>query len=182
MGLFDISNSSTKSIQDAKLYTAQQFSGSCNVKCENKMDNIDIVISHTDVEGGVNFNQSCQSSGNCMISSGIDALSTINFKAANTSNAKHSSGGLFDLFDYHNSSSTATQDIKNSIIQASDEKCEVVTENDIDDTSLFAEYSKIKGGINFSQTGSVNAKCSLDNIMSATASAIGNITNDATAG
>lgn len=176
------SNSKSESIQAAQNYTAQQFSASCEIDCENKINGLNIVLNHTETDG-INISQKCSTSGNCMISSGIDALSTIKFKAGNSSNAKNAGGGLFGpILNFDSSSSTGTQDIKNTMIQSNKESCNFHTENTMSDVSILAGYSKISKGINISQEGGTNAKCQLDNVMSATSLATGSIENESNSG
>ena len=177
------SSSKSKSEQSAEAYLSQQFYGSCNITCTNIQSGINIDIINSVVAGDINLTQKCAVDASCMISSSSDATSDVMFKASNSTNAKNASN-LFtgSAFNFDAASSESRQDIKQTIIQSTTEKCKMVSLNQMTDVSILAANSHIGGSINLSQDGSVQGNCQLGNNFSAATTATGMATNKATSG
>lgn len=174
----NISKSTSTSVQTADVDISQQFAGTCNMSCSQIMSGVDVKIKDSDVQGGINFTQTCSVDANCIINSSMDAASDVLFKTGLESNAKSGNSGIgllkgFSLFDYTSATSTARQAIKQSLSQANNQECNVSSDQQITDVSVSVENSTIGGGINFNQSSSVQAKCALSNSMSAAAQAAG---------
>ena len=175
--------STSQSDQEAQAFLAQQFSGSCDITCNNIASDINIDIINSIIGGSVNLTQSCSVNADCVISGSSDASSDIVFKAANSSNAKNA-GNVFsgDWFNFDQASSYSRQSIKQKIVQATSEKCKMASLNQLSDLTILAANSAIGGSINIGQTGSTSGQCQLSNNMSAAASATAMASNTAQSG
>lgn len=177
------SSSVAASQQTAEAFLSQQFYGSCDISCTNRQENVNVALINSVLDGDINLTQKCSTNGNCMISSSADATSSVLFKAGNSSNAKNASN-LFSgsILNFDSSVAQTNQDIKQTILQNTTEKCNVSTLNEMDDINILAENSKIGGDINLSQSGNAKGKCQLGNSFSAAAAATGMATDKATSG
>ncbi len=177
------SSSVSQSEQSAQAFLSQQFYGSCNITCTNIASDVDIDIIGTVIGGSVNLTQSCSVDANCMVSGSSDAASDILFKAKNSTNAKDV-GGLFSgsLFNFDSARSSSRQDIKQSIVQSTTEKCKLASLNQMNDITILAANSVIGGSINIGQTGSTQGTCQLSNNLTAAASATAMASNVAQSG
>jgi len=177
------SSSKSMSEQNAQVYITQQFSGTCNVTCDNVMNNVSIDLINTNVKGNVTVSQSCSSNGTCMIGSNMDSVADVLFTAANSSNASNASNlytGSFLNFD--NAESSSRQDIKEAINQTSNETCNISSYNQMNNISIFAANSTIGGSISIDQSGNAQGQCLLNNSMSAAAYASGIAQNQSKSG
>lgn len=175
------SSSKSTSSQEADLYISQQFSGSCNVSCDNSINNLSIDIINSTVGGDVSVTQSCSTNAQCLIGSSSDATTDVLFAAANSSNAMNA-GSFLDPFNYDKSVSKTRQTIKSSISQSTSEQCNVSTANQMSNVSIFAANSTIGGSISVSQQGTTQGNCQLTNSMSAAAYASGQSENQSRSG
>lgn len=172
-------NSTSKiySEQNADLFLTQQFSGVCNVTCQNAMDNINIDIINTTIGGGIKLDQTCATNASCLIGSTTNAQADVLFKANNSSNSSDS--GLLKDDDTDISS---IQNIRENINQSSEENCDISSYNQMNNISIFAANSTIGGDISISQNASTQGQCQLNNNLSASALASGLQKNTATTG
>jgi hypothetical protein len=177
------SSSTSSSEQSAQAYLAQNYSGSCNITCTNIQSGINIDLINTTLGGSIDLTQTCSVNANCLIGSVSDATSDVVFKATNSSNAKNA-GSLFSgsLFNFDKAESLSRQDIKQSILQNTNEKCKLSSLNQMNDITILAANSTIGGNIAIGQTGSVAGQCKLQNNMTAAASATAMASNTATSG
>jgi len=172
-----------KSEQKAKVNLAQQFAGTCDVSCQNVMDDINVTVIDSDVTGGIDITQTCATNASCLIGSNMDAIADVSFKATNSTNAKDSwSIWSGDPFNFDKSISESRQNIKEQITQVSNETCDISSYNQMNDISIFAANSTIGGGISISQNASTQGQCQLNNTMSAAAYASGQTSNVAKSG
>jgi hypothetical protein len=179
------SQSKTKSEQYAETYLTQQFSGTCDVTCDNSIDNLTIDIINSTVGGDVKVSQSCSTNANCLISSNMDATSDVLFTALNSSNAANAGNILNMIFGFpsvERSSSKSRQSIRTSINQSDNQTCKLSSYNQMNNVTIFAANSTIGGDISVSQTGSTQGQCQLSNSMSAAAYASGQANNNASSG
>lgn len=174
------SSAQTISEKKAEAFLAQQFHGSCDIICKNIQENTVIDIINSSIAGGINITQKCDVNAKCAVSSTGDATSDVLFKAKNSTNAKNSGGFL--QFNDDESLSSSRQDIKQTIIQKTDESCKLASVNNMTGLSILAANSSLTGGINIDQSGSTSGSCKLGNNMSAAATATGMSDQTATSG
>lgn len=175
--------STASSIQTAEAYIAQNSSESCNISCTNTISNVNIDIINSVVGGNVSLTQTCSVDSSCLLSNSSDATSDVLFKATNSTNAKNA-GNLFsgDIFNFDYASSNSRQNIKQKIIQSSNQTCKLASLNQLNNLSILAANSDIGGNISVGQTGSVAGQCQLSNNMSAAATATALASNTAQSG
>lgn len=178
-----LSSSKNSSEQSAEVYLTQQFSGTCNVTCQNTMSSVSISMIDSTVGGNVEINQTCSTNASCLIGSTMDATSDVLFKATNSANAKNAwSGWSLDPFNFDSASNDSRQDIRQSINQSTTESCNISSYNQMNNISIFAANSTIGGDISISQNASTQGQCQLHNSMSAAAYATGQAQNTASSG
>ena len=179
-----VSISKSESEQSAEVHITQQFSGNCQITCQNTLSNVVISIIDSTVGGSVTINQSCATNASCLIGSNMDATTDVLFKATNSANAKNTTELPWFLqginFDYAESSSR--QDIRQAITQTTNESCNISSYNQMNNISIFAANSTIGGDISISQNASTQGQCQLTNSMQAAAYASGQAQNTATSG
>ncbi len=177
------SQSVSVSDQEANAFLSQQYYGSCDIECKNIVTGLNIDIINTILTGGINLDQQCTVNGQCMMGSSSDATADVLFKALNSSNAKNASS-LFsgDIFNFDEAVSMSRQDIKETIMQQTSEKCNMSSLNQMSDVSILAANSRIGGGINIGQTGAVSGQCQLQNNMTAASTATALASNTAQSG
>jgi len=177
------SHSKTHSEQSAEVYLTQQFSGSCNVSCQNVINHVTIDIINSTVGGSVELTQSCATNASCIIGSNMGATADVLFKATNSSNAKNAwSAWSLDPFNFDHASAESRQDIFESISQSSSETCNISSYNQMDNITIFVADSTIGGDISISQNASTEGQCQLTNTMTAAAYATGIAQNTAASG
>lgn len=174
-------SSTVYSGQDAQLYLTQQFSGSCNVQCSNIMSGVSVDLINTTVTGGIRISQSCSTNAQCLISSNMDAIADVVLKAKNAGSAESTSAWLGQI-GKSKVDVESRQSIKESLVQQSNQKCNISSVNQMNDVSIYAENSSISGGIEIDQTGNVEGSCSLNASFSEAASALGESDNSGMAG
>jgi len=177
-----ISTANSSSSQSANVFLTQQFSGVCNVTCQNVMSNVVISIIDSNVSGGITLTQTCATDATCLVNSMTDAMIDVQFTAANSTSATNGCGLWPSLLCYNESNSTSRQDIKESISQSSKEECNVSSVNQMNNISIFASGSNIGGGISITQNASTQGQCQLTNSMTASGYATGMATNTARSG
>ncbi len=170
-------SSTVYSGQSAELYLTQQFSGTCNVQCTNIMSGISIDLINTTVTGGIRISQSCSTNAQCMISSNMDATADVILKAKNAGSAEGSLLEAKSTVDVE-----SRQSIKESLVQQSNQSCNISSVNQMNDVTIYAENSSISGGIEIDQTGNVEGSCSLNASFHEAASALGESDNTGMAG
>jgi hypothetical protein len=181
-GFGNISKSKSKSEQSANVYLTQQFSGACNIICQNTMSNTSIDLINTTVGGDVSITQSCSTNGSCMIGSSMDSTIDVFFKAANSSGAQNAVTGVASAGNIDWSNTKSRQDMRLSSYQNTNESCNIGTYNQMDNVSIFAANSTIGGSVSISQEGSTGGNCALNNTMSAAAKVTGLSDNISTSG
>ena len=174
-----ISTSVTRSQQSAEAFISQQFSGSCNVTCQNIQSGVNVDIINSIVGGDINLTQKCSVDGSCSISSSSDATTDILFKAKNSSSAKNASYGIPNI---DTSVSESRQNMKQTILQNTTEKCDMSSINQMSDVNILAANSKIGGSISIDQDGATKGSCQLANNITAAATATGMASNTAKSG
>ena len=176
---FSFSENDSTQIANANL--AQQYGGSCSVKCNNTLSSGSISVINSTVQGNVEITQACSANGQCMITSSENAASDVFFKAANSAAASNAAS-ILPSNNIDIAINKAYQDINQNITQSVSQKCSTTSSNNLNDVSLFAENSNIGGNMIIGQTGTADGNCTLSNQMTATALATGTIDNCAISG
>ena len=174
-------SSTVYSGQSAELYLTQQFSGTCNVVCQNMMSGITIDLINSPLTGGISLTQSCSTNAQCLVSSNMDAMADVILKASNTASAEATSL-ITGQIGSSNVGIQSRQDIKESIVQQNNESCQISSVNQMNDVTIYAQNSSIQGGISLDQEGNAQGSCSLSASTSAAASALGESTNTGMSG
>lgn len=175
-----ISNSSSS--QTANSYISQQFSGTCDVSCQNVMEGVSVTLIGSNIGGNVGISQTCSTNAQCIIGSTLDSISDIQFTTANSSNAQNGNSIIPSAGSFSYSNSDSRQAINQSINQSSNEQCNVSSTNTMNNISIFAQNSNVGGNISLDQSASTQGSCQLSNGMSAAAAASGISTNTAKSG
>lgn len=177
-----ISKSNSISEQSANVFLTQQFSGVCNVTCQNIMSGVVISIIDSNVTGGISITQTCATDATCLVNSMMDSMVDVQFSASNTTAATGGCSGWPTWLCYNESNSVSRQDIKEKITQSSNQECNISSVNQMNNISIFASGSNIGGGISLTQNASTQGQCQLSNSMSASGYATGMATNTAKSG
>jgi hypothetical protein len=179
-----VSVSSTSSKQDFAANIMQQYSGSCDVECNNDMSNIDLDLIRTKVGGDITLTQACTANASCLISSNTSATADAIFKATNSSSASDPQiiSALNPGVQVDISRSSSVQQIQDTISQLTNQNCKVSSTNQMNNIDIFAYDSDIGGSIQLAQQGNVGGQCQLENNMNAAAYATGSVGNCSTSG
>jgi hypothetical protein len=177
-----VSTSSASSKQDAISSLTQQYSGTCDISCDNDISNVDITIIRSKF-GDITLSQTCSANGSCLMSNNTNAVSDVFFKAQNTSAANDPL--IFSWADPSVQVDVAkthdVQNIQQNINEAVNQSCKVTSTNQINNVNIFAEDS-YGGNIDIAQQGEVGGQCQMENYMSAAAYATGTADNCSAAG
>lgn len=178
------STSKNISEQTANVNIMQQFSGTCDVVCQNTMSDVSVSIIDSTIGGSVNLNQTCSTNASCLIGSTMNAVADAMFKDSNTANAKNTSEmpWFAESINTDTAENISRQTIREAINQSSNEHCNVGSYNQMNNISIFAANSTIGGNISISQNASTSGQCRLTNSMRAAATATGQTINKATSG
>jgi hypothetical protein len=167
-------STSSTSEQIANTNITQQYSGSCQISCNNKINQLDITAISSNL-GDINVTQSCAVNGQCMMNSTANALADVVLKAQNAA----SSALPWIPTDVSNMS---IQQINENIQQYVSQKCNISSSNSMSNVSIYAVNSNIANGINIEQNATAGGTCALSNLMSATAQATAMADNCAASG
>lgn len=176
-----ISQSTASSTQEAIQNISQSYSGTCAIDCTNDINNVSVIIDHSNYTGDINFQQACSVDGQCQINSSMNAAASIFFTAANSASASNAVDVLpWPNADFSNTSSY--QSMRQNITQTNNETCKLSSSNNMSNILVFMEDTNYTGNINFSQIGNTTGACALTNSMDAVANATGESTNNAESG
>lgn len=181
MGWFDFFNhtsSTTSSVQKAESNIMQKFSGSCDIKCQNRISDVNIDLIDSVIGGSVLLSQTCAANGSCIIGNTMTGIVDTMFKAQGSTNA-HDTGSIVGAGNSETANSSSYQDLYQSVQNYSTQTCNVGSYNEMDNINIFADNTQIVGDIAVSQSGSTVGKCQLTNNMSAASKAA--VTADLTA-
>lgn len=164
MGL-GLSINSNVSEEQATANITQRYSGTCDIECDNTIDNTNITIINSNVEGNVGLTQACSVNGQCIFNATTNAVNDVFLKANGSTNASNAAPLLGIGIDIASSysSQTINQNVSNKVLQ----KCNVVSLNQMDNINIYASDSNISGNVGISQSGNVAGGCSLSSVMSA---------------
>lgn len=176
-----LSSSTATSSQSFSSTVTQQFSGACNIQCQNADKNTALTFVNSNV-GNIDISQTCATDASCMIASANDSTVDVLFKAANSTNAKSASTvSWLDPGQIDTSNISSRQNISMMTNQAVNQTCNIGSYNELDNTSIFAANSNL-GNITISQKGDTTGQCALSNSMSAADKASGDLDNNAQSG
>lgn len=158
--------------QSANANLSNQYAGTCNISCNNTIDNATLTLINSQVGGDVGITQSCSVNGQCMFNTSQNATADVMFKATNSSNAKNAATVL-PATNRDKAKTAAYQTINEMISNSVSQACNISSANSMDDVSIFAVNSEIGGNLVIGQVGNVTGGCALQSMMSATALASG---------
>ncbi len=176
-----LSTTTVNATEEASSFITQQFSGTCDVTCQNNIDGVSVTLIGSNVGGNVQLAQTCSSNPSCMIGSNIGATADTMLKAVNSANAKNAAGWIPSL-NIDKTKINSLMDIRQNISQATNQTCNIGSYNEMSDISILAVNSNIGGNIGLYQGGSASGSCSLSGSLSAATAASGQTTNSGQSG
>jgi hypothetical protein len=169
---YDPTDNENTQISNATI--AQQYSGTCQIRCDNIISGSSVNVINSQVGGDVGIEQVCSVNGQCMFNNNQQALADIFFKAANSANSQANSG-LWNgtIFQWGPATNKSYQSIAETISQNINQECDVSSVNDINNSNVYAINSQIGGKVVIGQNGAASGNCTLQSGMNATAIATG---------
>lgn len=168
------SSTVSSSTQIGNTDITQQYSGTCQISCNNQIDSVNITSINSKING-ISVTQTCAANGQCLMNSSQNALADTAFKATNAA-----ASALNWL--PQSSKTISYQEINENIQQYVNQKCKITSSNEIGSVDIYAVNSDIANGIVIGQNATAGGSCSLSNLMSATAKATGIADNCAASG
>ncbi|AQQ73671.1 hypothetical protein [Kurlavirus BKC-1] len=168
--------------QLASSSVAQNFTGTCDIQCQNIASGTTIDIQDSTIRGGINFTQNCSATGDCLFSTTQNAAIDSMFFAKNSAQAKNAGSWMDGFFNQDVSTNTSYQDIRQSINQNIEDHCKISSLNEVDRLTILATNSDISGGIDISQQGNANGSCAMQANFVGSAQATGSIEQTAQSG
>lgn len=159
------------STQIAEADVAQNYTGTCDIKCDNQISDVVIDIENSTVGGGIIFDQQCDADTMCMFNVSESAIADVSLAQQQTQKAGNAGDWLSGLFNFDETDATNYQEARSVINQQITEKCKVESINDIDNVTVYATNSDIKGPIGFYQKGNAAGTCAMNAMMKGTADA-----------
>lgn len=178
---FNDNSSSSYTNQQYNSMLTQQYSGTCEVKCDNEINDVNMTFINSKIGGNIDITQTCSVNGQCIYNTSMDAINDAIFKAANNSNLSGPTGAVSGI-SINSISNTDIQDIQQTINQSISQVCSVSSTNQINNVDIFAENTDIGGNVVIDQSGNVVGSCSLTSGMQLAAYASGTIDNCSTTG
>jgi len=184
MGGVSFSKTYNESVQDASQTINQQYSGTCNIQCQNVDQNTNITCLNCNIGGNVEVDQTCAANGNCIFNTNQQATADVVFKAQNVAAVTPQSiwEALIPHFNISDSTNISRQNIVENINQSVTQACAVSSVNQLDNTNIFLANSNVGGSILINQSGNTQGSCALNSMMSANAYATGSVDNCAATG
>jgi hypothetical protein len=166
-GIF--SSAQARSTVDAQGDITQQFSGSCDISCSNSINNATINLENAWFSE-FDITQSCNINADCNIDSNATAVSDVLAKASSQADLS----GNIPLWNalVSQSKTDSSIDIKQKIMQNTQEKCHFNSANEINNLTLNANNANMSK-ISVNQVGNVSGGCTLSNLLEASAKATG---------
>lgn len=166
---------SSSSIQVGNQNVTEQSVGTCNISCDNTMNNVGTNLINSNVAGDVGIFQNCSVNGQCVFNNSMTSITDLLFKAANAASSD-------PLSSIGGSSTMSYQEINQNIQEYSSQKCSVSSSNDMNNVFIYSVGSQIGGNLEIGQNGQATGNCTLNNIMKANADATGIADNCAASG
>lgn len=161
------SSSVAQSVSEVDQTTVQQFAGTCDFKCNNSINGVQIDLVGVTLEGGLQITQQCSTDATCSISANMDAVSDVVAKANTSTNAKNTGEFLSGILNFDDAKSQSKVKINNYVQQKVFDECSVSSSNDIRNLSIFAANTDITGGIAITQIAKNKGNCSFNTVMKA---------------
>lgn len=177
---FSLSQNTAEQLASSSV--AQNFTGTCDIQCQNIASGTTIDIQDSTIRGGINFTQTCSATGDCLFSTTQNAAIDSMFFAKNSAQAKNAGSWLSGFLNDDIATNTSYQDIRQDINQSIEDHCKISSLNDIDRLTILATNSDISGGIDISQQGNVNGSCAMQANFVGSATATGSIEQESQAG
>lgn len=177
---FSLSQNTAEQLASSSV--AQNFTGTCDITCENVASGTTIDIQNSTIRGGINFTQTCSATGDCLFSTTQNAAIDSMFFAKNSAQAKNAGSWLSGFLNNDIATNTSYQDIRQDINQSIEDHCKISSLNEIDRLTILATNSDISGGIDISQHGDVNGSCAMQANFVGSATATGSIEQESQSG
>lgn len=176
-----VSENSSTDIFRAESDVYQKYKGTCEAKCDNIISNVTIVLQNSQLEGGINFDQTCSANASCTFNTTMTDLQKATQTALKTQIAKNASGpvkagsagfgwliGVAGLGVGIDSNEEYTdQEVYQSLTQVIDQTCAADSNDLTENVTIMASGSNLQGGINFTQSNDAQAACIMDTTMQA---------------
>lgn len=161
----------------------QQYSGTCNIDCSNRISDLDITLIKSQV-GTVDISQTCAVDATCTFNTTTNAVSDILFKSKNSTNANDAASGIGDIsgVSINTADIQSREDITSIINQGIIQNCKMTSTNDINDVQVLSIDSNINNGIYINQNSNIAGNCVMNALMDATLKASGIMDNTASSG
>lgn len=165
MGINYSSQSSTNT-QNINNKVLNASTANCSSTCQLYSGSNTVIINGTTIEGNVTFDQQCTLSMSCSINSTLNSnvqnlLTSIQNQNASTETGfpSFSITGISNVSQANQNITTSIANLINSQCQSTDD---IVSQNNF----TYLNNSTVEGSLTFSQTGSVNNNCTLNNTSS----------------
>lgn len=144
----------------------QTYAGSCDISCNNIIENtsIDTISSQA---GGILVKQTCAVNAQCTFNSAQSSLADTLFKVNQAGTSAPFPGGI------SSSSNNSYQEINQYINNNVSQQCKITSVNKIDNMQIYTVNSNMTGPIVIDQSGSATGSCALSATMKATGIASG---------
>lgn len=150
------------------------FIGSCDVSCDNTMNDAGINTINSSA-GDITISQVCSANGQCIFNNSMASSADLMFKAANSAQSDLMSQPL------GTNSAMSYQEINQNIQEYSSQKCKVNSTNDMNNVFIYTVGSQV-GNETIGQNGQTVGSCVLNNMMTENATATGISDNCAASG
>lgn len=157
------SNYYSKFNQELNNEIYQSLSTSCIARCEQNIGNVDIIIVDSKLKGGIRFDQICSAYASCTLPTSLETnaqeiITETSRAAANVANSFLSYTPTADETELSFGSR-----IRNSLTQIIDSSCNANVRQSLNNVLIYAVNSEIEKDIEFSQSGTASATCSMNN-------------------
>lgn len=175
----NFSSTYDESVQDSAQTINQQYTGTCNVQCQNINSGSSITCLNCNIGGNVEVEQSCAANGNCLFNTNQQATADTIFKAtqvaANTPQSIWEK--LIPGIDVSSATTLSRQNIVEDINESVSQACSISSVNQLENTNVFLANTNVGGNILIDQSGQTQGSCALNSMMSANAYASGTVNN-----
>lgn len=138
----------------------------CQARCDEEQSNNVYFINGSEIKGDVNFSQTCQANASCTINNQIDANVANLLATSVTQNQTNPNWSLG--YSVQVSKDTLNETIKNTVTNIIQTACRADVEQTQDRNIYYVSDSTIGGDLNYTQSGSANASCIIDNMSKTT--------------
>lgn len=171
LGSFFGKNDTSTQINKMEQIFTNNITNVNNSKCEISNVNIatgtKIIFNNSNIGGDVyGVTQALEAQSTCLLASSMSTNITTALKAISAQNLKIDSGGFLSPSTDANVNSDLIQECINNISNINNQMCAMNNVNDVSDTFIFVNDSKIGGNfVGVSQTSNPISSCSIKNTM-----------------